>query len=177
MYIPEIEKTIARTQANLAQSQAEDQANSTPATKAAVASNVNRLAELHKSLASYKDKLPKGEQTTAGAQPAAVTTLTAASWPKADAAKTSTVSASGPAGASASPSSILSNSSAATQVAPESAARYKEGITVPAASPTVAALGGGAGGGAASSNPVSLASFGFSSGDDTLNLLNMGLLS
>lgn len=172
MYIPEIEKTIARTQASLAQAQAADQANSTPATRASIASNVNRLTELNRSLSSYQDKLPKGEQTTAGAKPMAVPSLTAAS-PGAGGSKT-TVSASGPAGPSS--AAALSNSSAATKVTTESPARYKEGVAIPTAAPTVAPLGGG-GGGSTSSSPVSISSFSFNSGDDTLNLLNMGLLS
>lgn len=180
--IPEIQSKIAATKVALAKAQKWSTSEPTSDdAKVSVSRNQQRLAILQGQLANY-ESVAAGKPATAGQQPASVTTLapgpTAA--PASNTASPSATSVGSDASTGATPAAVLANSSAGlnkTSVAAADMPRYKDGITLEDEGKTAGQTGGGGSvGGGQSTSTVSMNSFGFNSGNDSMNLINVGAL-
>jgi hypothetical protein len=167
--IPEIESKIKATKVAL--SRAQDRLSKDPSddNKISVRNNTIRLQILQGQLDNYKKVT--GVPT---AKPADTKTLTSTSAGSTGGTDSTTVTPTALTGATGpSPASI-----AASTTAVGSMPQFKEGIAIETPRPDQALSEGNktAGNAAPGGGIVSLGSFGYNSGDDTLNLLNMGLI-
>lgn len=178
--IPRIQADLTTTQANLDMAKKRLAENPSEENKMAVSSLTLRVQKLKGQLSNYNAVIaqptakPADIQTLAPA-PAGGTDSTAG-MPQ-DVASTQNRTTVAPAALSGatgpSPASI-----AASTVAVGTTPQYKDGVIMDIPKPETAAQQGGADGSTVrpGGGIVSLGSFGFQSGDDTLNLLNMGLI-
>lgn len=188
--IPEVEGQIAELKTRLAAAQKTDAAakasgKPTPLdVKTTLTYAPQQLIAAQNRLAALKAKVGNATATTSSASPmvaaamAGTPTGNAASGGAATTSGGGSVSATGPSSTGVESATVLSNSSAApkTTIVPDSTPTFKDGVAVdkekPADQNKTAANGG-----ATAGNGVSMGSFGFNSGNDTLNLLNMGAVS
>ncbi len=177
--IPEIQHKIEATKVALAKAQKWSASEPTSDdAKVSVSRNQQRLAILQGQLANYQS-VAAGKPATAGQQPAAVSTLAPApAQAPAGSASVPKTSATSPAATGAAPASVTANAGPTkTTVTAADMPRYKEGITLEDDNKTASQTGGGGSvGGGQSTSTVSMNSFGFNSGNDSMNLINVGAL-
>lgn len=196
--VRDLEPRIEQTKRKLAAAQAAAAKNPSSDNQMVVSHLSQRLAILQNQLAAYKTKIPGG--STYGATPTQVTANVGTGTnggvvPMPDntvgkfqkPGKSSTVGGEQipttranamSSASSVDPQTILNNSSARPQVQSASPLNFKDGVIVPPADSSTQGGGGQSpSSSTTSTSTVSISSFGFGSGDDTLNILNMGLMA